>query len=318
MSIVPKISLKDFDNRREEIKRQLYDAATNIGFFVLVDQESPSVDDIEKAFELSAKYFALPQEVKEKRPFVKLENCGYEFKAQVRPSTGTTDLKESVQLQYHKKNLYWPEAEDISQEWIDFMEGIMKKNQDISMKVLSCFAECLGFESDFFTKAHDISKTTAQSTLRLLHYPDISGQKVEPDMWRAGAHTDFDCMTLLYQRTGDHGLEVCPGRKSHTEFAIGDEWSPVEAKTGEIVINIGDMLMSWSDDKLKSNFHRVRTPQIDENQKSRYSIGWFNQANKDVNIQGPEKKYPLTTGEEYIVSAMKRNYERLSEKINSL
>lgn len=90
--------------------------------------------------------------------------------------------------------------------------------------------------------------------------------------------------------------------------------SPVEAKTGEIVINIGDMLMSWSDDLLKSNFHRVRTPTIGENQKSRYSIAWFNQANKDVIVQGPNKKYEAMTAGEYIVQAMKRNFALLTEK----
>lgn len=129
-SIVPKISLKDFDNRRDEIKQQLYNAATNVGFFVLKDQESPSVADIEKAFEYSAKFFAKPEEVKHKKPFVKLENCGYEFKAQTRPSTGTPDLKESLQLQYHKRNSYWPDVEDVGQEWKDFMEDFMRKTKN--------------------------------------------------------------------------------------------------------------------------------------------------------------------------------------------
>lgn len=313
MSIVPKISLRDFDNRREEIKQQLYDAATQVGFFVLKDQEGPTKEDIEKAFELSAQYFKLDQSTKEKTPFVKLENCGYEHKAQVRPSTGTTDLKESLQLQYHKKNSYWPGEEAVSQEWKQFMEEFMLKNQQISMKVLSCLAESLGFDSDFFSGAHRIEQDSAQSTLRLLHYPDITGQQVPENVWRAGAHTDFDCLTLLYQRTGDHGLEVCPGRGAHTDFAIGDNWSPVDACTGEIVINIGDMLMSWSDDKLKSNFHRVRTPTVGENQKERFSIAWFNQANKDVIVQGPDKKYPAITGQQYIEEAMKRNFERLSQ-----
>lgn len=317
-SIVPKISLRDFDNRREEIKQQLYDAATNVGFFILKDQEGPTKHDIEKAFEYSANYFSLEEEVKQKTPFVKLENCGYEFKAQVRPSTGTTDLKESLQLQYHKRNSYWPGEDAVDQEWKQFMETFMVQNQQLSMKVLSCLAESLGFKSDFFTSAHQIEKDNAQSTLRLLHYPDITGEEVPENVWRAGAHTDFDCLTLLYQRTGDHGLEVCPGRGAHTDFAIGDNWSPVEANTGEIVINIGDMLMSWSDDKLKSNFHRVRTPGRGENQKARYSIAWFNQANKDVIVQGPNKKYEAITGQEYIVSAMKRNFERLNEKQNSM
>jgi isopenicillin N synthase-like dioxygenase len=39
----------------------------------------------------------------------------------------------------------------------------------------------------------------------------------------AGAHTDFDTLTLLFQRVGQGGLEVCPGREVSTEFAAGAE-----------------------------------------------------------------------------------------------
>lgn len=310
---IPKIGLHDFANRREEIKEELYNAAISVGFFVLCEQQSPSIEDIENAFAMSKKYFDKPAEIKESLPFQKLLNCGYEYKAQVRPSTGTKDLKETLQLQLHKMNLYWPSARDVGQDWRDEASEFIDKCQKLSMEVLACLAEVLGFESDFFSKAHQIQKKDAQSTLRLLHYPDVTGQTYGDNDWRAGAHTDFDCLTLLFQRSGDHGLEVCPGRDAHTDFAIGDTWYPVEAKTGEIVVNIGDMLMSWSDDKFKSNFHRVRTPKIGENQKSRYTIAWFNQANENVVIQGPEKKYPATTGKEYIVGAMRKNFARLLE-----
>lgn len=310
---IPRISLRNFSERREEIKEQIYNAAVSMGFFVLCDQASPSVADIEQAFHLSKKYFDQPQDVKEKLPFQKLLNCGYEYKAQVRPSTGTKDLKETVQLQLHKKDIYWPAGEDVGEEWRDSMSEFISKTQALSMDVLGCLAEGLGFESSFFEQAHQIKAADAQSTLRLLHYPDVTGQQFADNEWRAGAHTDFDCLTLLFQRTGDHGLEVCPGRDAHTDFAIGDTWHPVEAKTGDIVVNIGDMLMSWSDDKFKSNFHRVRTPKIGENQASRYSIAWFNQANENVVIQGPAKKYPATTGKEYIVEAMRKNFSRLQE-----
>lgn len=310
---IPKISLHDFANRRNEIKAQLFEAATTVGFFVLCDQQSPSVADIEHAFAMSKKYFDKPSEIKELLPFQKLLNCGYEFKAQVRPSTGTRDLKETLQLQLHKKDIYWPLEKDLGAEWRNDATEFIEKCQSLSMDVLSCLAESLGFELDFLSKAHQIHDKDAQSTLRLLHYPDVTGEEYGDNDWRAGAHTDFDCMTFLYQRSGDHGLEVCPGRDAHTDFAIGDKWFPVEAKTGEIVVNIGDMLMSWSDDKFKSNFHRVRTPKIGENQKSRYTIAWFNQANENVVIQGPEKKYPATTGKEYIVEAMRKNFARLQE-----
>lgn len=46
---------------------------------------------------------------------------------------------------------------------------------------------------------------------------------------------------------------------------------------GAIVCNIGDQLMRWSDDKLKSTFHRVTCPRPGEYQGDRYSIGFFNQ-----------------------------------------
>ncbi|KAH3685018.1 hypothetical protein WICPIJ_004009, partial [Wickerhamomyces pijperi] len=117
-----------------------------------------------------------------------------------------------------------------------------------------------GYPSDFFTRAHDITKPTAQTTLRLLHYFDTTGKTFTGNHWRAGPHTDFDCLTLLFQKSGSHGLEVCPGRETHTDFGYSDKWTPVPAFTGEIVINIGDMLMSWSDDILKSNYHRARLP----------------------------------------------------------
>ena len=35
--------------------------------------------------------------------------------------------------------------------------------------------------------------------------------------------------------------------------------------------------MRWSDDRLKSNYHRVRMPRPSEYQGSRYSIAYFNQ-----------------------------------------
>ncbi|MCJ1306321.1 hypothetical protein MMC08_009141 [Hypocenomyce scalaris] len=69
------------------------------------------------------------------------------------------------------------------------------------------------------------------------------------------------------------------------------------------------MLMYISDDKSKSNFHRVRTPRAGENQRARYSMAYFNQASRGTRIAGREGKYPECTGEQFILQAMRRNYE---------
>ncbi|EOO00224.1 putative gibberellin 20- protein [Phaeoacremonium minimum UCRPA7] len=131
----------------------------------------------------------------------------------------------------------------------------------------------------------------------MLHYPPSDNL---PGTWGAGAHTDVGCLTLLFQRDGGDGLEICPGRENVNSKAIGDTFFPLPAKTGPIVVNIGDMLMSWSDDRFKATYHRVRA--MEGESPSRYSIAYFNQGRKDFLFQGPQKKYPAITCGDYIQS----------------
>jgi len=121
---------------------------------------------------------------------------------------------------------------------------------------------------------------------------------------------------LLFQRPGQSGLEICPGREVFTEFGRGDVWTKVEPVAGEIVCNIGDLLMSWSDDRFKSTLHRVKTPNDPavDYYGDRFSLAFFNQPNSDCKIQGPLKKYPMVTGTEFTQAAMRRNFAVLEQK----
>lgn len=328
---VPKIDLSNFDSRRDEIKEQLWNAATTHGFFCLVNQQFPSKSDILEIFQLSESFFKLSPEQKNKTPHIKLKNTGYEFKAQIRPSSTTKlpENKESLQMQLHRYDENWPNEEALGYEdWKKKVSSFILKVQELSMMILDIFSEKLGFEKEFLRRCHDIHADTAQSTLRFLHYFEksldvegetainsiISDDESKTTNWRCAPHTDFDVMTLLFCKEGDKGFEYCPGRESFNDFGYGDEWSSISPQTGEIVINIGDMLMSWSDDKLKSNFHRVRY--VDDSMADRFSIAWFNQANTDVLIQGPDKRYEPVTGKEFIERAMKRNFDRLNGIVN--
>ncbi|MCG6450877.1 2OG-Fe(II) oxygenase family protein, partial [Vibrio parahaemolyticus] len=75
-----------------------------------------------------------------------------------------------------------------------------------------------------------------------------------------------------------------------------------------ITCNIGDMLMRWSDDELKSTLHRVRMPTAEENQGSRYSMAFFCQANRDQVIQGPKQTYPPITAQDYLKMRLNANF----------
>jgi len=300
---VPVINLGNFESRKQEIADQLWDAATESGFFQIANHGIPQAQ-IDEAFEMTERFFALPYETKAKLPLLKGTNTGWEFQSQVRPSTGTADRKESYQITLTRMKGLWPSGDDLP-GFKAAMLAFERANWAVGMKVLSCFALKLGFKPDFFTEAHYPLSPEYQSTLRLLHYLPMTDAKPEDyKTWRAGAHTDFDCLTLLHQRVGQGGLQLCPGKADTTDL----EWTDVEPGAGVITCNIGDMLMRWSDDKLKSTLHRVRMPHPDEYLGPRYSLPFFCQANKDAIIQGPEKLYPPITAHDYLQQRIAANY----------
>lgn len=294
------IDLSNFETRMEEIAEEIWQASIEIGFFQLKNHGIPQ-QDIDDTFKLMEKFFALPDATKAKYPLSK--NAGWESRKQIRPSTNTADQKESYQITRPLMNNLWPSDEE--------MPNFKKKSLafehqcwQVGMKVLSCFAYKLGFDLDFFTKAHDPNKPDYQSTLRMLHYYPISDDmKDKLGVWRAGAHTDFDCLTLLFQRQGQGGLQVCPGKDMESQT-----WTSITPYDDIITCNIGDMLMRWSDDVLPSNFHRVKNPELNEYQGARYSLAFFCQANANVIIEGPNKKYPPISAADYLKQRISANF----------
>jgi hypothetical protein len=69
----------DFDNRKEDITRQLIEAAETAGFFTLVDH-GISKDEIEREFDVSRRFFALSAAIKGKTPHDRSTNNGWEYK----------------------------------------------------------------------------------------------------------------------------------------------------------------------------------------------------------------------------------------------
>ncbi|SPO07164.1 related to iron/ascorbate family oxidoreductases [Cephalotrichum gorgonifer] len=266
---VPKISLKDFDSRIDEITSQLCSAAENVGFFGITDH-GITPEEVDAIFATSESFFALPDKAKATVPW-NPQNVGWEKMSQIRPSTGAADMKESYQLQFGEnmntgggvpgKDSLWVSDEHLA-GFKDKCSTFMNHMQKVSERLMLCFARGLGFPDDYFIKCHDSTRPDCQSVMRLLHYFPTPKTAISDGKTyhRAGAHADWDLLTLLFQQTGQTGLEICPGREAVTNFARGDTWSKVNFEPGVIVCNIGDLLMSWSDDRFKSTFHRVKAP----------------------------------------------------------
>lgn len=134
--------------------------------------------------------------------------------------------------------------------------------------------------------------------------------KNNPDQVRAGEHSDYGSITLLFQdNTG--GLEVKSPKGTWVRA------TPIE---DTIVVNAADMLSRWSNDSIKSTKHRVIQPPAKEGDDSdtypaRYSMAYFCNPNFDAYIEAlpstwedTGKKYPGITSGEYLVQRLAATY----------
>ncbi|CAO3631986.1 unnamed protein product [Cunninghamella blakesleeana] len=315
------IDLSDFDKRKEAIVNDIMTASKENGFFY-VSNHGINSNDVQEMFNTGKQFFALPDNIKSKYPLDVPRNAGWEKLSQIRPQTGLPDLKESMQLTFHHIPDLWPSEEDVP-DFKPKVEKFMKQCNDLSQKILECLAIGLDFPHDYFTRCHDITQPDALNSLRFQHYFDLK-EKLNDfghDHYRTGPHTDPDTITLLFHPKKNHhhhhhGLEACQGREDVTTFVQGSHWLPISPNEDEIICNIGDMMMRWSDDVLKSNFYRVNRPTLDDDLSSQYNITYFVQANKSAIIQGRTKyNHPLTAGD-FLRQAMERNHQRVKKLID--
>lgn len=154
----------------------------------------------------------------------------------------------------------WPDApDDLKPRMLAYwreMEGLMRMLGQ---------AFCLGLDMPE-TAFDPLLDQTHSSQLRLLHYPPVTAE-VEPGQLRAGAHTDVGMMTILRNDPVPGGLQV-RGRDG--------VWIDAPGIANSYILNIGDLLMRWSNDRLVSTPHRVTVPPLDLGDRARrLSIGYF-------------------------------------------
>jgi len=113
-------------------------------------------------------------------------------------------------------------------------------------------------------------KTTRhRSALRALNYPEQTSLPADGQQ-RAGAHTDYGSLTILLQDSVG-GLQV---------MAKDGQWKDVPYIPNSFVINIGDLMARWTNDKWVSTLHRVK-PLLPRRQ----SIAFFQNINADYLVE---------------------------------
>lgn len=127
--------------------------------------------------------------------------------------------------------------------------------------------------------------TTHPGTIaRLLYYPpqkprpSALDSAKEADDIGLGAHTDYECFTLLLSDSNP-GLEVL---SPTPEGASGrPKWISAPAPPNSLTVNIADFFQRWTNGRFRSTVHRVvnRSPE-----KERYSVPFFFSVNYDQKV----------------------------------
>lgn len=109
----------------------------------------------------------------------------------------------------------------------------------------------------------------------MLYYPKTATQTEHNDSSvgesvRAGAHSDYGSLTLLFRQPGNAGLELFTPSGAWTSVPVDPNPTPTSTSP-PILVNIGDLLCYWTAGLLKSTVHRVTFSGGDE----RYSMAYF-------------------------------------------
>ena len=277
------LELIDPDGEIETQARSLDRVCRELGFFRI--PFSCIDDDVREAAWASARrFFDLPTEAKETVGF---PEAGYpygfspfqfESLAASQGEDTPPDLKESYSVgpdclgppptdladgeAWIRSPSMWPaQPSDLRSTWSAYFRAL----SDVSAKLLRIMAVALDLPAEYFDPL--IGRHT--SAMRALNYPRLTD--TSSDSLRAGAHSDYGTLTIL-RTDGVPGLEA--------QNADGT-WTAIADEPDTFVVNLGDSIAQWTNDRWRSTVHRVTA--VDP--RARQSMAFFHMANWDARIE---------------------------------
>ena len=272
---------------REAIAASVDEACRRSGFMQIVGH---GVDDaVERVAAAIDRFFALPMDDKRQtiapRPSI---NRGYTPPRSERLShslgvVSPDDLFEAFNVgsavsdfpgldldpEIYAENI-WPDVDDGADFRRD-VETWFAAAGSVARRMTEIFSVALGLPADH------LGRSTGHSidVLRLNHYDVPDDVVVEDAQMGMGAHTDYGIITVLW-------ADAVPG----LEILLADgSWQSVLPVPGALLINLGDLLARWTNDRWLSTMHRV-TPPRDASGRliRRRSAAFFHDGDADATI----------------------------------
>jgi isopenicillin N synthase-like dioxygenase len=322
MTTFPVIDLAAFEQADENGKRQMgreVDLICRASGFLAVKNHGISAEVIDHVWSEARSFFDLPYVVKDQSrapypgyPYGYL-GPGTEALAKSKGVDSPPDLKESFNggplavppgltdeeaLNFCYAPTIWPEdPQGFRPAWEAYYQAVT----DLAARIMRVFAVALELEENYF----DTFIGQPVSALRALNYPELDAPP-PPGQLRAGAHTDYGSLTILLPQPGSKGLEIMTPEGT---------WREVPPVNGAFVINIGDLMARWTNDRWVSTLHRVVNVAPEEGGLvRRQSLAFFHQPDWFAEIrtlptclgEGESPKYEPVLSGPYLMGKFKK------------
>lgn len=304
-SVLPIIDISNLSSPqrvdRIAVATAIDDACQQYGFlYIRGEQFDPLL--FQSLFAVAKTYFA-QDEASKMRHYIgqSVNHSGYVPIGEEQFSSGHYDLKEAydINLDYQADDVsfplvgptQWPDDAEFCQQVSRYYQHI----KTIGQQIFSAFALALGKDEQYFM-AHT---QRAPSQLRLIHYP------YHPDIVDhdgIGAHTDYECFTLL--------LPTAPGLQILDKQG---QWVDVPLLEHTLIMNIGDMMEILSNGRYKATKHRVK--KVSE---ERYSFPFFFSCDYDyviAPITDEAPRYSPLIGGEHLFNQTAQTFAYLKAKV---
>ena len=267
---IPSVDLSDFLSgdpvRKANFVQALGKAYEEVGFVAVKNHGVPD-ELIGDLYKYVQQFFSLPLDQKKKYEIPELAGQrGYtSFGKEHAKGSDEPDLKEFFQYGQVPRDNYkeeeYPDNVKVDQvgSFNRTFEEAYRAFEKSGKALLQAIALYLGLDEHYF----DNYVHNGNSILRAIHYPPITNEP--KSAIRAEQHEDINLITLLVGASAD-GLEILTKQGN---------WVPVTSLPDQIVVNVGDMLQRFTNNKLRSTTHRVVNPNRELWHTSRFSIPFF-------------------------------------------
>ncbi len=285
----------------EALAHQLSAALEDVGFFFIVNHGVPW-SHVEAIYGAAAAVHALPQTEKDAMPLTRVwggylgVGGGTSYASEIAGEVRKPNQNEAFFIHEggYREGNHYPQIDgfrDLTASYIGQLSGL-------GLEVMRLLAISLDLAPDHFLPDFDVPSVT----LRMSHYPVM---EYDDNEWGLAPHTDSSIFTFL--PTNDvPGLEIRPA---------GHAWITPPVIEEAFLVNSGDMLKRWTNDRFRSTPHRARNASAGE----RYAIPFFYGARDDavvdpvsttVSDTNPSRYEPITYGD-YQRWFLSRNYSNV-------